>query len=559
MAAFWTQRTCRAVLLITVGAAGATAQSPVEKGRRLGLLIGVNQHVSEPPLAYCANDARLLRERLVRYGEFAPGDITLLLDESPDRYNQPTGGVIRDRLRQLLDDANPEDTVLVFFAGHGVQYATEKGRRGYILPIDGASEQSALAIDELREAFERSPAQNKLLILDACRNDVSGEQRGTRGLEREWREQAAGKSFVTIFACSGGERSHESAELRQGVFTNYFAEALTGAADSNGDNIVNAREAFDYAAERTREHARQIGRVQKPEIVIATDLASKEIALGRRIAPADDAVAKPDPAADGGGKPPAAGAQRPAGGAAAAALDRAGAEALALIAVNEDDPARLATALAVPGVVDARGPGGESLLHRAAFRGSSSVVPLLLRAGAAINAQDANQYTPLHMACERGRTAVVRQLLAGGARVDGQVVHHGFSALHLVADHDRAADVIPLLLAAGAALDGRDQRGRTALHVAARAHAAIAVQALLNAGADPNAQDKQGNTPLHAAIDGVSKGGMLGPAVRVIDLLLANRADPRLPNEAGATPESAAQARNLLAIMERIKAGGSGR
>lgn len=60
------------------------------------------------------------------------------------------------------------------------------------------------------------------------------------------------------------------------------------------------------------------------------------------------------------------------------------------------------------------------LLHLAAFEGSVDTVLLLLAAGASINAQDLDGWTPLHYAARnelQGET-LVRTLLAAGADVN---------------------------------------------------------------------------------------------------------------------------------------------
>lgn len=70
----------------------------------------------------------------------------------------------------------------------------------------------------------------------------------------------------------------------------------------------------------------------------------------------------------------------------------------------------------------------------------------------------------------------------------------GGTLLHWLAhlDHDR---LLPVLLAAGVALEERDHEGRTALHAAAESAAEATMAALVAAGADPNAHDKYGHTP----------------------------------------------------------------
>jgi ankyrin repeat protein len=58
---------------------------------------------------------------------------------------------------------------------------------------------------------------------------------------------------------------------------------------------------------------------------------------------------------------------------------------------------------------------------------------------------------------------------------------------------------IELLVARGAALDLRDERGTTALALAAEMGFHEAVEVLLEAGADPNSRDLSGVTPLDIA------------------------------------------------------------
>jgi uncharacterized protein len=59
--------------------------------------------------------------------------------------------------------------------------------------------------------------------------------------------------------------------------------------------------------------------------------------------------------------------------------------------------------------------------------------------------------------------------------------------------------VIALLLERGATIDAVDNRGRTALMIAAELGDAATVEALLKRGADAGKRDKQGKTALDLA------------------------------------------------------------
>lgn len=61
------------------------------------------------------------------------------------------------------------------------------------------------------------------------------------------------------------------------------------------------------------------------------------------------------------------------------------------------------------------------------------------------------------------------------------------------------ADVVELLLVAGASVNAKDRKGLTPLHLATSYGHADVIKVLLDAGADVNAKDKKGNTSLYYA------------------------------------------------------------
>ncbi|KAG6465806.1 hypothetical protein O3G_MSEX015405 [Manduca sexta] len=89
-------------------------------------------------------------------------------------------------------------------------------------------------------------------------------------------------------------------------------------------------------------------------------------------------------------------------------------------------------------------------------------------------------------------------------------------------------EVVEILIAAGAALQARDDGGLQPLHNACSFGHADVVRALLSAGAAPTARDNWGYTPLHEA---AAKG-----KVDVCIALLQHGADPNIRNTEGKTP-----------------------
>jgi ankyrin repeat protein len=100
-------------------------------------------------------------------------------------------------------------------------------------------------------------------------------------------------------------------------------------------------------------------------------------------------------------------------------------------------------------------------------------------------------------AAARGFSIIVRRLLDTG--IDARRVYgNDLTALMWAAGHEEgvgpraALDVVKLLLDAGAPIDAIDNRGRTALMMAAEVNDAAVVEVLLGRGANRTIIDKSG-------------------------------------------------------------------
>ena len=132
-------------------------------------------------------------------------------------------------------------------------------------------------------------------------------------------------------------------------------------------------------------------------------------------------------------------------------------------------------------------------LHRAAREGAEQNVRLLLAAGAEVEPVDCNGCTPLTCAadCRMSRPAIVQALLDAGADPNHRD-RNGFTPLMLAADQSRVEALEPLVRA-GAELDARDPRGRTALMRSARG-SQLVLRELHRLGADLTLRDANGKS-----------------------------------------------------------------
>ncbi|CAH0698606.1 unnamed protein product [Spodoptera exigua] len=133
----------------------------------------------------------------------------------------------------------------------------------------------------------------------------------------------------------------------------------------------------------------------------------------------------------------------------------------------------------------------------------------------------------LFEACKTGDAVRVKKLITPQTVNARDTAGRKSTPLHFAAGYGRR-EVVEILIAAGAALQARDDGGLQPLHNACSFGHADVVRALLGAGAAPAARDNWGYTPLHEA---AAKG-----KVDVCIALLQHGADPNIRNTEGKTP-----------------------
>ena len=190
-------------------------------------------------------------------------------------------------------------------------------------------------------------------------------------------------------------------------------------------------------------------------------------------------------------------------------------EAALFEAVSDDDAEAAERVLAEgadPCAVDA---DNESLLEMALNQWATNVVPVLLAHGADLNAPGADGYTPLRRAARNWLSWKIPYLLRMGATVRPEEGGSPLLLLDVVrrepGEDERTrsfrrlriawcAKSARLLIAAGAALDVRDENGMTPLHHAALNGYAECAKVLMNAHIDEGATNAAGQTALDVAV-----------------------------------------------------------
>jgi ankyrin repeat protein len=189
-----------------------------------------------------------------------------------------------------------------------------------------------------------------------------------------------------------------------------------------------------------------------------------------------------------------------------------------------------------PSQIEVLSPGGQSLLHVAVTKGSTTTVRFLLGRGARFDANIVVYATRRgesdilgllldhggdvhHISCDRGLTLPMESLVSGwwttvlrsmnvlldkGANPNARA-QGGKTFLHLAVDRWASTNkyswekFLPPLVSRGVNPNDIDDQGQTALHMAAKKGGVPAVRSLLACGADPSIKDKSGRTATDVA------------------------------------------------------------
>ncbi len=209
------------------------------------LIIGIGAYNHMPALKYTDDDAYQVFAflRSPEGGMVNKDQINLLIDERASMEG------IRHGLDQLVKSADQNDVIIIYFAGHGL--------KGAFVPYDYDGQNNLISHNEILASLSRSNAKHKVLIADACHSGSMIAQRApfSEALEEYYSdfEQTSGGTAL-IMSSKENENSLEFAGMRQGVFSYYLLDGLSGKADYNKNGIVEISELFDFVKTNVRKY-----------------------------------------------------------------------------------------------------------------------------------------------------------------------------------------------------------------------------------------------------------------------------------------------------------------
>jgi len=283
---------------------------PPASAQQHALVIGIDKYRYAEPnvlinLKGAVNDALLLRDTLRKIGVSLPNERVLLNDDA-------TLDAFKKAWQNLLTTAQPGDTLILTYAGHGGQHTDnyplgERDKKDESLLFHDFNPrqptQEYMTDDELYGLLEKASDYNIVLLIDACHSSgmvrsvakTSGSIRfgGYWDIQPELPSPVSAIEprlqeddnqplpHVTLITAVNYDKllvSETTINGRlHGALSWYFAEALKGFADGNQNDLLERTELASFLHEKVRH---QMNYWQTPKLVPSQELSVIRLSPG---------------------------------------------------------------------------------------------------------------------------------------------------------------------------------------------------------------------------------------------------------------------------------------
>lgn len=147
-----------------------------------------------------------------------------------------TQGAVLRTMQTVFADAQVDDTVILYFSGHGTP--------GALACYDGL-----LSYQRIFNVLKKCKANKKIIMADAC---FTGKMRTNKEQSNSYNKQS-----VMLFLSSRSNESSLESPYQNSLFTIYLERGLRGGADKNRDRTITARELFDFVHDGVSEESKE--------------------------------------------------------------------------------------------------------------------------------------------------------------------------------------------------------------------------------------------------------------------------------------------------------------
>jgi formylglycine-generating enzyme required for sulfatase activity len=284
-------------LAMAAGLVVVASQSGGER-RFHALVVGVSEYDSSNlvTLDFASKDAGDLEEVLRQRGY----DVRCLNTDRGRRDARliPNKRNIEEAVEWLARNRRRNETILLALSGHGVNMEVKESNRRFpfFCPSDASPDdktvkletgehESMVNINNVMKRLAASGAEDKVILIDACRERVEARARNV-----DFEDVTVPKGLAVMYGCRQNQVSYEHVKFRNGYFTHWVLEGLRGKAAREEDGEIDFASLQSFVTRRMRNSHADIGKDQQPRTVQSeTGLVTLAVNVGKDRPGRDDA------------------------------------------------------------------------------------------------------------------------------------------------------------------------------------------------------------------------------------------------------------------------------
>ena len=228
------------------------ARTDIGTGDLYALVVGVARYKDPkiPQLQLSDKDARDFADFLRTQSKlFKVVHVDLLENENATKKE------VEKHLYYKLRQAGKDDTVVLFFSGHGADDPNTPGEFVFLTYDADPDFLTVTGVQMSRQWFlQKLDSKRVLLIADACHaGGFSGQgvKAGPPSFQNVLQQFKESEGRVFLTSSRPDELSREKPELGNGIFTHYLLKGLKGEV-ADKDGIVTLKELYDYVYSKTK-------------------------------------------------------------------------------------------------------------------------------------------------------------------------------------------------------------------------------------------------------------------------------------------------------------------
>lgn len=183
-----------------------------------------------PSLPCSINDAKAVSHF---FNDYNGSRVFMLLDDNATRDH------ILTVLSTEFAKSTPDDEIIFVFSGHGVP--------GGLTTYETRDINSIITYNEIQNIMKSAKARRKIILAMACYSGGLNLTKNNNKSPNNRNKKKTEKTSVMLYTSSrSDEQSWESSMMKNSFFISRLLQAFKGAADTNNDRKVTARELFNY-------------------------------------------------------------------------------------------------------------------------------------------------------------------------------------------------------------------------------------------------------------------------------------------------------------------------